>query len=274
MINTIIVDDEPYCCEMLSLLLQKHCPEVNVVGTCLTGMQAIDEIQKKNPKLVFLDIEMPDMSGFDVLQKLPEINFRIIFATSYDQYAIKAIKFSALDYLLKPIDEEELQLAVKRTIENLRPSVPEQLEILLQKMKPSFANPKIALPTLEGLQMVPVDAIISCSSDNHTIFCLKGKQKIVVSRTLKEIEELLEEYFFMRVHHSYLINLNEVNKYVRGDGGYLLMSDGSTIKCIKKQKRIPSEKASIFQVAFQMLGDFIQMSFNTGWLLVSSMNRL
>ncbi len=243
MINTIIVDDEPYCCEMLSLLLQKHCPEVNVVGTCLTGMQAIDEIRKKKPQLVFLDIEMPDMNGFDVLQKLPEINFQIIFATSYDQYAIKAIKFSALDYLLKPIDEEELQVAVKRTIKNLYSSVPQQLEILLQKIKPSLVNSKIALPTTEGLQMVPIDTIISCSSDsNYTIFYLKGKQKIVVSRTLKEIEELLEEYFFIRVHHSFLVNLNEVNKYVRGEGGYLLMSDGSSIDVSRSKKEFLLKK--------------------------------
>jgi two-component system LytT family response regulator len=243
MIDTIIIDDEPYCCEMLSLLLQKHCPEVNVIGTCLTGMQAIDEIQKKKPQLVFLDIEMPDMNGFDVLQKLPEINFQIIFATSYDQYAIKAIKFSALDYLLKPIDEEELQVAVKRTIQNLLPSVPRQLEILLQKIRPSLVNSKIALPTAEGLQMIPLDTIISCSSDsNYSIFSLKGKQKIVVSRTLKEIEELLDEYSFIRVHHSYLVNLDEVKKYIRGEGGYLLMSDGSSIDVSRSKKEFLLKK--------------------------------
>jgi two-component system LytT family response regulator len=243
MIDTIIVDDEPYCCEMLSLLLEKHCPEVNVVGTCATGMQAIDEIQKRKPKLVFLDIEMPDMSGFDVLQKLPEINFQIIFATSYDQYAIKAIKFSALDYLLKPIDEEELKEAVKRTIQNLLPSLSQQLEILLQKIRPTLVNSKIALPTTEGLQMVPMDTIISCSSDsNYTIFSLKGKQKIVVSRTLKEIEELLDEYSFIRVHHSYLVNLDEVKKYIRGEGGYLLMSDGSSIDVSRSKKEFLLKK--------------------------------
>jgi len=243
MIDTIIIDDEPYCCEMLSLLLQKHCPEVNVVGTCLTGMQAINEIQKKKPQLVFLDIEMPDMNGFDVLKKLYEINFQIIFATSYDQYAIKAIKFSALDYLLKPIDEEELKLAVKRTIQNLLPSVSQQLEILLQKIRPSLVNSKIALPTTEGLQMVPIDTIISCSSDsNYTIFFLKGKQKIVVSRTLKEIEELLDEYSFIRVHHSYLVNLDEVKKYIRGEGGYLLMSDGSSIDVSRSKKEFLLKK--------------------------------
>lgn len=243
MINAIIVDDEPYCCEMLSLLLQKYCPEVNVVSICLSGTQAIEDIQKRNPQLVFLDIEMPQMSGFDLLQKLPEINFQIIFTTSYDQYAIKAIRFSALDYLLKPIDEEELQSAVKKTIKNLLPSVPSQLEVLLQKMKPSFANPKIALPTLEGLQMVPVNNIISCNSDsNYTVFSLKGKQKIVVSRTLKEMEELLEEYSFIRVHHSHLINLNEISKYVRGEGGYLLMSDGSNINVSKSKKEFLLKK--------------------------------
>jgi two-component system LytT family response regulator len=177
------------------------------------------------------------------LQKLPEINFQIIFATSYDQYAIKAIKFSALDYLLKPIDEEELQVAVKRTIKNLLPSVPQQLEVLLQKIKSSFVSSKIALPTIEGLQVVPIDTIISCASEsNYTIFYLKGKQKIVVSRTLKEMEELLEEYFFIRVHNSYLINLNEVKKYIRGEGGYLLMSDGSSIDVSRSKKEFLLKK--------------------------------
>src|SRR6185503_3433586 len=150
------------------------------------------------------------MNGFEMLQQLPSINFSIIFTTSYDQYAIKAIRFSALDYLLKPVDREELQIAV---------------------------------PTMEGLQMLFVENIISCSSDrNYTTLFLKNRQKIIASRSLKEIEEMLGDYSFARVHHSHLVNLNEVEKYIKGEGGYLLMSDGRTVDVSRSRKEILLKK--------------------------------
>ena len=238
MVKAVIVDDEPFCCSSLVILLERYCPEVKVSGIYHSGDDALHAIPKQQPQVVFLDIEMPGMSGFEMLEKLPVIDFEIIFTTSYDQYAIKAIRFSALDYLLKPIDREELQKAVQKVIQRSHYPLPQQLEILLQKIhQPISSVQKIALPSMEGLQMVDVNSIISCASDsNYTIFFIRNKKKLVVSRTLKEIEEMLEEYPFLRVHNSYLINLNEIDKYVKGEGGYLVMSDGSTIDVSRSKK--------------------------------------
>lgn len=238
MINAIIIDDEPDCCESLSILLKRNCPEVNINATCYSAEKALSVISEIKPQLVFLDIEMPNMNGFEMLEKLTSIDFELIFTTSYDQYAIKAIRFSALDYLLKPIDREELQKAVKKVVNRLQKPLTQQLEILLQKINHTNNSiQRIALPTMEGLKLVPVDNIISCASEgNYTIFLLKDKQKIVVSRPLKEVEEMLEEYSFFRVHHSYLVNMNEIDRFIRGEGGYLIMSDGSSVDVSRSKK--------------------------------------
>lgn len=238
MIKAIIIDDEIHCRKTLGMLLKEYCPDVQVTEECDEAASGLAAIQKLKPDLVFLDIEMPKMNGFEMLEKLPEINFEIIFTTSYDQYAIKAIRFSALDYLLKPVDREELQKAVQKVIQRLHHPLPQQLEILLQKLhQPVSPIQKIALPTMEGLQMIAVDSIISCASDsNYTVFLLKNKQKLIVSRTLKEVEEMLEEYSFLRVHNSYLVSLNEIDKYVKGEGGYLVMTDGSAIDVSRSKK--------------------------------------
>jgi two-component system LytT family response regulator len=244
MIKAIIVDDEPYCCESLATLLQRYCPQVNLIDVCYNGATALKAINEEKPELLFLDIEMPQMNGFELLEKLKEISFQLIFTTSYDQYAIKAIRFSALDYLLKPVDREELQRAVQKAVSRISTPNRDQIDILLQKLnEPAMTVNKIAIPTMEGLQMVPIDSIISCCADsNYTVFCVKNRQKIIVSRTLKEIEEMLEEYPFIRVHHSYLINLNEVEKYIRGDGGYLIMSDGSSVDVSRSRKELLMKK--------------------------------
>ncbi len=237
-LKAIIIDDEPDCCESLAILLERFCPEVTISAICNSGMQAISAIQEIQPHLVFLDIEMPYMNGFELLEKLPAIDFELIFTTSYDQYAIKAFRFSALDYLLKPIVREDLQKAVSKAVSRAKSPLPQQLEILLQKINQT-TNPiqRIALPTMDGLQLVPVSSIISCASDgNYTNFLMKDKQKIVVSRQLKEVEEMLSEHSFLRVHHSYLVNMNEINKYLKGEGGYLVMSDGSTVDVSRSKK--------------------------------------
>lgn len=240
MIRTIIVDDEPYCCDVLSTLLERHCPNISIEAVCYSAEEAFNAITTTNVQLVFLDIEMPHMNGFKLLEKIPDINFQVIFTTSYDQYAIKAIRFSALDYLLKPVDREELQIAVRKAAERLQSPIPQQLEILLQKLRqPVNQVNRIALPTMEGLQLISLDTIISCaSSSNYTIFSLKDSQKIIISRTLKEIEEMLEDYSFLRVHHSYLVNLNEIRKYIKGEGGSLIMSDGSSIDVSRSKKEM------------------------------------
>jgi two-component system LytT family response regulator len=237
MIRAIIIDDEPYCCEALATLLEGS-EDVEIISLCHNASDALVAIQKYKPDLIFLDVEMPRMNGFEMLEQLSSVNFEIIFTTSYDQYALKAIRFSAIDYLLKPIDSEELQKAVQKVIHRSQKPIAQQLEILMRKIhQPSTPINKIAMPTMEGLQMIPVDSIISCESDsNYTILLLKNNRKIIVSRTLKEIEELLEEHSFVRVHRCYLANLNEVEKYVKGEGGYLVMSDGTTIDVARNKK--------------------------------------
>jgi two-component system LytT family response regulator len=244
MITATIVDDEPYSCEALVTLLERHCPDVKVLDICYSAASALQSINEQKPQILFLDIEMPHMNGFELLEKLPEIDFELIFTTSYDQYAIKAIRFSALDYLLKPIDWEELKKAVQKAVNSMKHPLPEQIEALLQKLNhPTIAVNKIAIPTMEGLQMVLVETIISCASDrNYTTLFLKNKQKIIASRSLKEIEEMLEDYSFARVHHSHLVNLNEVEKYMKGEGGYLLMSDGKTVDVSRSRKEILLKK--------------------------------
>ena len=243
MLKAIIVDDEPYCCEALATLLE-DCPDVEVMAVCYNAVAALSAIQKYSPDLVFLDVEMPKMNGFEMLEQLSSVNFEIIFTTSYDQYALKAIRFSAIDYLLKPVDSEELQKAIQKVIQRSQKPIAQQLEILMQKIhQPSTPINKVAMPTMEGLQMIPVDSIISCESDsNYTILLLKNKKKIVVSRTLKEIEELLEEHSFVRVHRCYLANLNEVEKYIKGEGGYLVMSDGTSIAVARNKKEVLLKK--------------------------------
>jgi two-component system, LytTR family, response regulator len=239
MIRSIIIDDELHCLETLSHMLGECCPEVQVLEQCQSAKKGLEAIGKLKPDLVFLDIEMPVMNGFELLERLPEISFAIVFTTSYDQYAIKAIRFSALDYLLKPIDSKELKIAVKKVQEERHLPVAEQFQILLKQIqgKNSGFN-KIAVPTAEGFELIPADQVIYCeASDNYTFFFLKNKNKIVACRTLKEIEMQVEEFpFFVRVHNSYLVNLNEVAKYVRGEGGHLIMSDNSTVSVSRSRK--------------------------------------
>lgn len=244
MINAVIIDDEHYASQALMTLLKKHCPEVSVAAVCNNSKEAVKIIRELRPQLVFLDIEMPYLNGFELLEILAPVPFDCIFTTSYDQYAIKAIRFSALDYLLKPVDPEELKAAVARVTGKRSASLQQQMELLLSRFQqPQPMVDRIALPTLEGLQIIPVDSILYCtSSSNYTIFNLTDSQKLIISRTLKEIEEMLEDYHFLRVHHSYLVNLKEVRKYNRGEGGSLLMSDGATVDVSRSRKEMLLKK--------------------------------
>jgi two-component system LytT family response regulator len=234
----IIIDDEPYCCDILAAMLESDCPELQIAGICDNGPDGLNAIKKHSPEIVFLDVEMPKMNGFEMLEQLPSVNFHLIFTTSYDQYALKAIRFSAIDYLLKPIDRDELKRAVQKVKDRIQVPIPQQLEILLEKIRyPAKPINKIALPTLEGLHMVPVDDIISCESDdNYTNIQLKNGKKMLVTRTLKDMEEILEQHSFIRVHRFYIVNLNEIEKYVKGEGGYLVMSDGTSIDVARNRK--------------------------------------
>lgn len=208
------------------------------MAICYSGEEAIKKINELKPQLLFLDVEMPHMNGFQMLEQIPKINFEVIFTTSYDQYAITAFKFSALDYLLKPVDREELQRAVQKVIKKITPPVSQQLEILLQKInQPTAAVQRIALPTMQGLEFVPVDSIIRCSSNNnYTEFFLADKKKLLVSRTLKEVEDMLADHSFLRVHNSYIVNLNAITRYVKGEGGYVVMTDGTNVDVSRSRK--------------------------------------
>ena len=239
MINALLIDDEPNCCEVLALLLEKHCPEVRVVGSCYSAEDALESLSKYKVELVFLDVIMPHTNGFQFLQQLNTVDFELIFTTSYDQYALQAIRCSALDYLLKPVDREELKTAVGKAIRRRQAPVPQQLDLLVQKLTQPSNNKSIALPTLEGLQLVPLDSIISCSSSsNYTILRIKQLPRLIISKTLKEIEGLLDDHQFLRVHHSHVVNLNEIRKYLRGEGGQLIMSDGSSVNVSRSRKEI------------------------------------
>ena len=228
MIKAIVVDDEIHCLETLSLQLSEYCPEVQLLEQCRSAKTGLEAIEKFKPDLVFLDIEMPSMNGFELLDQLSAISFAIIFTTSYDQYAIKAIRFSALDYLLKPIDPKELIIAIKKVQEQRHLPIAEQFQMLLKQVNGKG----------NGFNNIHADQVIYCeANDNYTHFLMKNKSKIIACRTLKEIEEQLTDFpFFVRVHHSYLVNLNEVTKYVRGEGGYLVMSDGSSINVSRSRK--------------------------------------
>jgi two-component system LytT family response regulator len=238
-LKAIIIDDELYCCETIATFLE-GINDIQIMAQCSNGIEGIEAIQKHKPDVVFLDVEMPKMNGFEMLQKLPSIQFEIIFTTSYDQYALKAIQLSAIDYLLKPIDEDELLHAIEKVRRRSNNPLSQQLEILMQRLaEPISKISKIALPTMDGLEMASIDSIIYCESDsNYTIVHLKNATKIVVSKTLKEVDELLVDYSFVRVHRSYLVNINEVEKYKKGDGGYLILSNGSSVDVSKNRKEL------------------------------------
>ena len=245
MINAILIDDEVHCLDTLNMLLSDYCPEVQVMEQCVSAKKGIIAIDKYKPTLVFLDIEMPSMNGFEMLEQFKEIPFTVVFTTSYDQYAIKAIHFSALDYLLKPVDPKELVAAVHKVQSQKHLPSTEQFQLLrdhIQHKENRFT--KIALPTAEGFELIPADLVIRCEADdNYTHIFLKDKTKIIACRTLKDIEEQLQDFsIFVRVHNSYLVNLNEVNKYIRGEGGYLVMSDGTTVNVSRSRKELLLKK--------------------------------
>jgi two-component system LytT family response regulator len=245
MIKAILIDDEIHCLDTLNMLLADYCPEVEVVEQCVSGKKGLAAIEKYKPEIVLLDIEMPLMNGFEMLEQFKEIPFSVIFTTSYDQYAIKAIRFSALDYLLKPIDPKELVIAIRKASTQKMPPSAEQFNMLMEQIrnkKTGFL--KIAVPTSQGFELISADNIIRLeASDNYTHLYLKNKNKITACRSLKEMEEQLYDFdFFLRVHHSYLVNLNEIDKYIKGEGGYLVLSDGSIVDVSRSRKEMLMKK--------------------------------
>lgn len=239
MIKAILIDNEIHCLDTLSILLREYCPDVQIIEQCCSAKHGLQAIKKNKPDLVFLDIEMPGMNGFEMLEHCMEIPFAIIFTTTYAQYAIKAFRYGALDYLLKPIDPNELMAAINKIGEQRQLPMIEQLQMLLKQIQNKERQfNKIAVPTTEGFELILADQIVRCEADNqYTHLFLKDKNKIIACRTLKEMEEQLHDFsFFLRVHHSHVVNMNEVAKYIRGEGGYLVMSDGSTINVSRSRK--------------------------------------
>jgi two-component system LytT family response regulator len=238
-IRALLVDDEKHCLETLTWQLEKFCPEIEIVDVCESAEKALEILDNQKIDLVFLDIEMPHMNGFELLQRLKSIPFEVIFTTAYDMFAVKAFKFSALDYLLKPIDRDELVQAVAKVNDKKKQSIlPEQLDILFQNLyNRKQTSQKIALPTMNGLEFVMADDIVHCQSEgNYTHIFLKDNARYLICRTLKETEELLSGHNFFRVHHSHTINLNHIKKYVKGDGGYVIMSNDSSVNVSRSRK--------------------------------------
>lgn len=239
MIRTVIVDDEAHATKSLEILLKEDCPRVEVIATFNHPAEALIFLRSTEIDLLFLDIDMPFMNGFELLNRLSPINFDIIFVTAYDQYAIKAFKFSAFDYLLKPVDEIELINSVRK-LENKHKNSSQNsnFEHLLEVFKSGQALVKrIALPTMEGFEFIEVEKIIRCESDsNYTKVIIQNSPMMLVSRTLKEIEEMLSDMPFIRVHNSHIISKNHVKKYIKADGGYILMLDNAEIPISRSRK--------------------------------------
>ncbi len=239
MIRTIIIEDEQKSRELLDAMIQKNCPELEIIGHASDVPQGVELIRSLKPDLVFLDISMPNGTGFEVLEQVSDLYFELIFATASDQHALKAIKYSACDYLLKPIDADELKAAVDKVIKKKKSnSGMDNLQFLIEHLKRADENyQKITLPTGNAYEIVNIKDIIRCEADgSYTTFYLNDKRKLVISAGLKHYEELLPEIDFIRVHHHHLINMNHVLRFLKEDGGYAIMSDGSKIEISRRKK--------------------------------------
>lgn len=251
MIKAIIIEDELRGRNALAKMLDTFDDKLVLLGmaeNAETGKQLIADLK---PDLVFLDIEMPHKNGFDLLAETQGKKFEVIFTTAYNQYAIKAFKFSAIDYLLKPIDLDELERAIDKAIERMnshkRNDANLGIDVLLQNIKNLSSNGnKIALPTLDGLVFVPIKDIIRCESDaNYTQFFILNEKPLVISKTLKEFEDMLETHDFVRVHHSHLINMLHIKRYIKGEGGIIVMIDNSEVEVSRRKKELFLEKLKV-----------------------------
>lgn len=239
MVRALIIDDEKHCCDSLQWQLKKYCPEIEIIAVSNNAEKGLQQIHHHQPQLIFLDVEMPGMSGFEMLESLTQINFDIIFTTAFDQYAIRAIKFGALDYLIKPIDKDELIEAINKFLNSTQRDSLKQLSALLTHIRKSndLSFQKIALPTLHGYELVPLNNIIFCeSSSNYTDIHLNNGQHMLISRTLKDIEDLLDMQPFFRVHNSYVVNLQYAVRYIKGEGGHLVLNNDVSIPVSRNKK--------------------------------------
>lgn len=237
-ISTVIIDDEYKSRQLLHKFLVKYCPDIKVVAEAASITEAVARIHETSPELVFLDINMPKENGFQLFSRLPVIDFYTVFVTAYDDYALQAFRHHALDYLLKPIDIDQLIIAVDR-IKQLREHKQKanQFKDFVDFFKRPAENPKIALPVTEGFIYVYTADIVRCeASSNYTHIFMAEGPKIIVSKTLAVYEDLLKDYGFARVHHQHLVNLKYVEKYMRGRGGVIIMSDKQEIQVSSRKK--------------------------------------
>jgi len=238
MLRTIIIDDEESVRKTLEKLIDKYCSNVKIVAEANGVNTGIKAIKKHHPDLVLLDIKMEDGTGFDLMQQLEPVDFKVIFVTAYDQFAIKAIKFSALDYLLKPVDPDDLKMAVERAEKLLVSEMNQQLDALSDNMQTSDRNKKkIILRTFDNIHLVKLNDILYCeSNDNYTNFYLLNGNNILVSNTLKAYDEMLSEFGFFRAHKSYLINLIHIDRFERSEGGSIVLTNEIKLPVASRKK--------------------------------------
>lgn len=241
MIKAVIIDDELHSIETLKWKLENYCPEVSVVAAFEKPAEGVAWLKQHEPDLLFLDIEMPMLNGFDVLEELgKDIPFDIIFTTAYDNFGIQAVKFSALDYLLKPVQNKELKEAIEKHQRKAQRRIPvEQMDVLLTNIQAERKGKmgRIALASKESIEFVDPQVIICCEANsNYTTVYLTDNRKKVISRILKDFEDMLTPYHFFRAHNSYLVNLNQVREFIRGDGGYLVMENKMKVPVSKNRR--------------------------------------
>lgn len=240
MIKAVIIDDEPAMLEVNSSLLAEYFPAIKMVGTAHSVESGIQLIQKQNPDLVLLDIELNDEKGFQILQRLKPYSFKVVFITGHNSFAIKAIKFSALDYILKPVNENEFQQSIQRAADLIatEENSQSQVDVLMDSFKREMQTKKLVLRTADSLHVVDVSDIYFCKSDNsYTTFYFQGNENIVVSKSLKDYEGLLTEFGFFRAHQSYLVNLNHISKVAKSDGGFIIMKNKKEIPVSLRQMK-------------------------------------
>jgi two-component system LytT family response regulator len=247
MIRALIIDDEPQNAASLKMDLDLHCPNVRKVAVCHSAKEGMLTIKKEKPDLVFLDIEMPWMNGFEMLDVIGDINFNIIFTTAHDQFAARAFRISAVDYLLKPIDSSDLKAAVNKVEERiLLKQGQANIENLLQNIKQPTSQQRIALPNKDGYEFVEVNLIIYCQAEGaYTKVYMADKKYVLVSKTLGDIEELLPPAIFQRIHHSTVVNVGYVTHFVRADGGYVKMKTGEELTVSKSKKEVVLERLGL-----------------------------
>jgi len=238
MLKTLIIDDQEDAIEDLQYLIKKNKLPAEVIATANSGAEGLAAILKHKPQLVFLDVVMPGMSGFEMLALVPQINFHLIVTTSMDQYAVQAIRASALDFLLKPIKLTELKEAIERSVSMSGVPSKSQINLLENNLKEKNQPiKKIALPISEGVELFQLEDILYFESDgNYTTVHLTDKRTILVSKQIGKFEEIVEKADFFRVHNSYLVNLNHIKKYLRNDGGYIVLSNGKSITVARNRK--------------------------------------